>query len=257
MSAPAPRVAVVTGAGRGIGAATARLLAHRGLAVGLVARSSEELERTADAIRAGGGTCVAVPADVADPGQTRAAHGTVVAELGPVDVLVNNAATVLPVRPLVTADLDTWWTAFEVNVRGAAYWLRLTLPGMRQRGWGRVVGVSSLLAALPLPGASAYCASKAAFESLHLAVAQEVTEPDVLVNTFWPGTVDTVMQAQIRHEPLSTVGGRPRPQARDPLDVAHALISLCGDDCTLRGTRVDLDTPVSDAGASAGTAATR
>jgi short-subunit dehydrogenase len=237
-------VAVVSGAGRGIGAAVAVELAAAGHQVALVARSRGELDDIAARIDAAGGQAMACPVDLAETGAAEAVLAAVEDRLGPVAVVVNNAATVLPVDPLLASDGAAWWRAFEVNVRAPAELLRRALPGMIEQGRGVVVGVSSLLAALPLPGVSAYCASKAAFESLHMSVAHEVAGTGVRIVTFWPGTVDTVMQAEIRHEPTDVVGHRPAGAGmRTPADVAPYVAALCDSACTLSGVRIDMDDP--------------
>jgi short-subunit dehydrogenase len=236
------RAALVTGAGRGIGAAVARLLAAEGYAVTLVARTEVEVQEQVDAINAAGGRAQGLCVDLSEAGAAADIHRSAVDRFGAVDVLVNNAATVHPVDFLVQTSEPDWWRAFEVNVRASAELLRLVLPSMVDRGKGAVVGVSSLLAALPLPRVSAYCASKAAFEALHLAVAGEVLGRGVRINAFWPGVVDTVMQAEIRGEPLSVVGNRDSGlPMRTALEAARVIVELCRDDCVAHGLRVDID----------------
>ena len=120
------------------------------------------------------------------------------------------------------------------------------LPGMVRRRRGVVVAVGSLLASLPLAGVSAYCASRAALESLHQSVAREVVGTGVRVLTVRPGTVDTVMQAEIRKEPRSVVGRRHGgPPMRTPEEVALVVALLCAPTCGATGLRVDLDDPSS------------
>ena len=237
-----PTCALVTGAGRGIGAAVARRLAAAGRPVILVARSEAEIAEQARRIEYDGGRALAFAADLASPGAAQQAVAAATHAFGQPGIVISNAATVHPVEPLLTSDPTQWWRSFEVNVRAAAELLRATVPAMVEAGEGVVVGVSSLLAALPLPGVSAYCASKAAFESLHLSFAAEVAASGVRVATFWPGVVDTVMQAEIRHEPLTVVGNRgPGAQMRTPEEVAEVIYQLVQPDCRATGIRVDID----------------
>jgi NAD(P)-dependent dehydrogenase (short-subunit alcohol dehydrogenase family) len=236
--------ALVTGAGRGIGAAVARALAKAGHPVALVARSGHELERQVRAIEGYGGRALAIAADLRESGAASRAVEAARREFGDPGVVVSNAATVHTVQPLLDSDERQWWATFEVNVRAAAELLRAVLPAMLMQGGGRVVGVSSLLAGLPLPGVSAYCASKSAFEALHLSVAPEVAARGVHINTLWPGVVDTVMQAEIRHEPISVVGNRGSDaHMRTPDEVADVVLALIQPTCLATGLRIDLDNP--------------
>ena len=186
-------VAVVTGAGRGIGRAVALRLAADGRAVVVTARSADQLADTVRLVQAAGGTAVAVIGDVTDPGT--AGRAVSVAEgLGEPDVLVNNAgAAALDPGPLAEADLDSWWRLVEVNLRGPALMARSVLPGMIARGRGRVVDVNSLGGARELPGHSAYSVSKAALMRLTACLAAETAGSGVVVFDLSPGLVRTAM----------------------------------------------------------------
>jgi 3-oxoacyl-[acyl-carrier protein] reductase len=204
----AGRGALVTGAGRGIGRATALGLATTGAHVALLARSVDELEGTAHQVRAVGGVAVVVPADLGDTDQIGTAVERVRAEIGVVDVLVNNAAVVWPLGPSTDIDLAQWTTAIAVNVTAAARLSFILLPGMIERGWGRIVNVSSAIAAHPagMIGANAYATSKAALEAHTINLAAELTGIGVTVNAFRPGGVDTAMQAWIRDQQPEQIG---------------------------------------------------
>lgn len=192
------RVAVVTGASRGIGRAAALELARLGAAVALVARSAGELEQAAVAIRSAGGRALAIRADVGRHEDVLSAMSQVAEGLGPVDVLVNNAS-LMPLGLLADSDPAEWRAALKVNVIGAYELMRAALPGMLARGWGRIVNVSSKVVVMPgLTHRSAYFASKAAVDRLTTAAAAELAGTGVTVNAIYPGVTDTDMQAQLR-----------------------------------------------------------
>jgi NAD(P)-dependent dehydrogenase (short-subunit alcohol dehydrogenase family) len=202
------RTAVVTGASRGIGLAVARELAGAGVTVALVARTHEELSIAAKEIAAGGGAACAIPADLSSPDQLERATSQIRAELGPVDILINNAAVVWPLGPSVQVDLAQFTAAISINLLAVVSLSVALLPDMIERGWGRIVNVSSGVAAKPdaMIGANAYATSKAAVEGHTLNLAAELHGTGVTVNAFRPGMVDTAMQTWIRAQPADEVG---------------------------------------------------
>ena len=202
------RVALVTGASRGIGQAVALQLADSGAQVALLARSASQLEETADQVRTEGGVALVVPADLGDPGAVSEAAEMAVKELGPVDILVNNAAVVQPAGPTLTAGPGARATAFAVNVDAPVRLALALLPSMLQRGWGRIVNVSSGIVDRPgaIVGLNAYAATKAALEAHTLGLAAELSGSGVTVNVYRPGSVDTAMQEWIRSQPPDEVG---------------------------------------------------
>jgi 3-oxoacyl-[acyl-carrier protein] reductase len=202
------RVALVTGGGRGIGRAVAAGLAAAGAKVAVLARSAGEVQHTVTLAGGRGGGALAVPADVTDPGQVAAALRAIGGHWGPVEVLVNNAAVVWPLGSSVTLDPDAWAAALAVNVTAAARLTFTVLPQMLGRGWGRIVNVSSGIAANPagMLRANAYATSKAALEAHTLNLAAELAGTGVTVNVFRPGGVDTAMQAFIRDQAPEQIG---------------------------------------------------
>lgn len=201
------RVALVTGAGRGIGQAIALGLARDGVRVAVLARSSDQIEETARLIRAAGGDALAVPADVADSAARMSAVEAVTGAYGPVDILVNNAGVVSPLGASVTVDPAEWASALAVNVTAVAALTFAVLPGMLERGWGRVVNVSTSVVGNPggMIGGNAYVTSKAAVEAHTVNLAAELAGTGVTVNAYRPGAVDTAMQAWIRSRDESEV----------------------------------------------------
>ncbi len=202
------KTAVVTGAGRGIGRATAIALADLGARVYVLARSTDELDETAQLIREGGGDALVLPTDVGDQTAVARAAQHIIKDAGAVDVLINNAAVVWPLGPTATIDLAQWSEAIAVNLIGPVHLTIALLPGMLERHWGRIVNVSSGIAAMPdrMVGGNAYAASKAGLEAHTVNLAAELVDTGITVNVYRPGTVDTEMQAWIRRQPSEQVG---------------------------------------------------
>src|SRR5579862_7954057 len=162
MGALNERTAIVTGAGRGIGRAIAERLAAEGAKVALAARSSEEIDSVAGAIRRAGGTAVAVPTDVTDRSAVEALIRTAEAELGPLDLLVNNAGSFYALGPVWEAEPEKWWTDVTINLYGVFLGCRTVLPGMISRDRGRIINLIGGGTGNPFPSGSGYGSSKAA-----------------------------------------------------------------------------------------------
>ncbi|MCG3039532.1 SDR family NAD(P)-dependent oxidoreductase [Streptomyces fenghuangensis] len=188
------QVALVTGAGRGLGRLLALRLAEEGMAVGLVGRDRRSLDDTAGACaRHGPGTVVAL-ADVRCPKETRQAVRDVQTALGPVDLLVNNAGLVdRGELPFWEADPDHWWDVYETNVRGTVNACRAIAPEMVRRRSGRIVNVNSILAVRTDPRYSAYSGSKAALLALTGVLADSLHAHGVRLFDLSPGMVRTDM----------------------------------------------------------------
>jgi NAD(P)-dependent dehydrogenase (short-subunit alcohol dehydrogenase family) len=202
------RVALVTGGGRGIGRAICLGLAEQGALVAVLARSADQMRETAEHIGGSLGEALALPADVSDPDQVGAAVTAIADRWGPVEVLVNNAAVVWPLAPSAEVDASQWAAAIAINVTAAARLSFMVLPGMLAQGWGRIVNVSSGIAASPaaMLRANAYATSKAALEAHTLNLAAELADTGITVNVFRPGSVDTAMQAWIRDQDPAQIG---------------------------------------------------
>lgn len=196
------RVALVTGGGRGIGAAVARALAAAGARVAVLARTAEQVR--AVAAQVGG---LALAADVTDQARLDAAVRRTAGELGPPDVLVANAGVVQPLGRPWQLDPDAFAAAVQVNLGGAFRSVAAVLPGMVGRGYGRIVTVTSGAAeGTGMASAAAYSASKAGLEALTVNLAADLAGTGVTVNAVRPGTVDTAMQDAIRAHPRERVG---------------------------------------------------
>lgn len=210
------KVAIVTGAGRGIGRAICLELAKEGAAVGLAAKSKDEIDTVAREITAAGGRALAIPTDVGDPASVQRLFQAVESQLGPVDILVNNAGIRGPVGFLQNVAPDQFMDVFRVNVGGTFNCLRLALPGMIQRRWGRIINFSGGGAWTGIRGGGPYGASKSAVEGLTRTIAQEGQRFNITGNAIQPGRVDTktfpLVEPQYREGRGDTVG--PEPAAR-------------------------------------------
>jgi NAD(P)-dependent dehydrogenase (short-subunit alcohol dehydrogenase family) len=189
-SGPAGRlsgaVALVTGAAQGMGAAHARRLAAEGARVAVNDRvDSPALRAVAEQVGA-----IAAPGDVSDPEAVRALVAAVTARLGDVDVLVANHAY-MAMAPFLEHDPEDWWRIVDTNLGGTFSLVRAVLPGMRRRGRGRVVVVSSEWGLTGWPGATAYAASKAGLVALVKTLGRELAPEGIIVNAVAPGVVDT------------------------------------------------------------------
>jgi NAD(P)-dependent dehydrogenase (short-subunit alcohol dehydrogenase family) len=229
------RHALVTGAGRGIGAAVALRLAGLGASVTLLARSRTALETVA--ARCPGASFTAA-ADVADGEAVRAALAAAARALGPVEILVNNAGAAESAS-FARIDARHWERMLAVNLTGAFHCAQAALPAMLNRGWGRVVNVASTAGLKGYPYVAAYCAAKHGLVGLTRALALETARRGVTVNAVCPGYTDTAIVAEavatIRRQTgrgeAEALGEltRANPQGRlvQPEEVAHAVAWLC------------------------------
>ena len=181
------RVAVVTGAGRGIGEGIARALADAGAAVVLAARTTSEIECVAASIRDGGGRAIAVRADVTDTFALGSLATSAVEEFGHLDIWVNNAGGAEAGRPLADLKRSEWDEVVDLNF--TAVW-NGAMAAVEQMHWGSIINVSSMAAFGAMPGKGHYAACKAAVVSLTRTMAVELA-PDIRVNAIAPGIIPT------------------------------------------------------------------
>ncbi len=232
----AGRAALVTGGGRGIGAAIARLLARRGAAVAVAARTMEEIASVAREIEAEGGTALPLRLDVANEGSVAAGFERARDELGPITILVNNAGTPGVPLPVAATKPEDWRRVLDANLTGAFLCAREALGGMISENWGRIVNVSSAAARHPLAGMGAYGASKAALDQLTRVLALEGAPYNIAVTGVYPGVVDTRMQEESRGFGPDLVGKqlhrmfndyRAFGMLRSPEEPAELICYLC------------------------------
>jgi NAD(P)-dependent dehydrogenase (short-subunit alcohol dehydrogenase family) len=226
------RVAIVTGGNRGIGRATARLLAREGCAVAIAGRDRPTGESTAQEIAASGGRVVYVPADIGRTSDVERLVATTVDAFGGIDILVNNAA-IDPFRPLLETSVEDWDACLGVNLRGSFLCAKACVPHMVARGGGWIVNTSSILALGAIPRSGAYVTSKAAVMGLTRAMVAEWTELGIRVNCILPGSTDTDMMwygltpDQIPAEREATAEHIPMRRIADPEEIAQATLWLC------------------------------
>ena len=237
------KVVLVTGASRGIGAATARAFAAVGAKVALVARSKDEIDAIAAEI---GESAIAIACDVAEYAAVEGAIAQTEAAFGPLDVLIGNAGLLDPISHLADADPEAWGKTIDVNLKGVFNGMRAALGGMIARGSGTIITVSSGAAHGPVEGWSAYCSSKAGAYMMTRCADHENRDKGLRVMGLSPGTVATDMQREIKASgvnPVSQLDWSAHIPAEWP---AQALIwmctpdadEFCGTDVSLRDDRI-------------------
>jgi NAD(P)-dependent dehydrogenase (short-subunit alcohol dehydrogenase family) len=229
------RIALVTGAGRGIGRAIAEALAAAGTSVALAARSENELREVEAAIAAAGGRARSFAVDLFDRQATRDLPLRIGEALGPIDILVNNAgigSSASP-GPVQTMDLDYWDKTLELNLTAPLVLSKAMLSGMAERGWGRILMVASIAGKVGTFHGAAYSASKHGVLGLMRSMAMEVCQEGITVNAICPGPVKTLMnERRIEYDAtrlgvpladyekrLTPIGGRLSPEDIAPLAV--------------------------------------
>jgi NAD(P)-dependent dehydrogenase (short-subunit alcohol dehydrogenase family) len=195
------QVALVTGAGRGFGRAIAERFAAEGAAVALLARSLAQIDEVANAIRAAGGHAIGVRCDVTDTVSVDHAVAKTEELLGPVDLLVNNAGIPGPFGPIWQVDPDEWWRAQAIHIRAPMLFMHHVLPGMVERGRGRVICVSAIASRIVAPNLSAYCTGKIAQNRLVAEAAAELAGKKVAVFAIDPGFAATQLARDTAADP--------------------------------------------------------
>ena len=241
------QVAWVTGAGRGIGRATALALAEAGAAVALVSRTQDEVEQVAEEIRSHGGTVLASLLDVSNWDMVNWTAQQITTALGPIDILINNAGVLDPLGKVWEVDPEQAGRLFDINLSGAYYCLRAVLPDMLKRERGVIVNVSSGAATAVTQGWSVYAASKAGLDHLTRNAAMDLQGTGVRIYALHPGLVETRMQETLR----SATPDRLPPDRRQffvdqkeagnvqPPEVpARTMLWLCSAQCDLESGAV-------------------
>ena len=232
MSELGGRVAVVTGASRGIGLAIAERLARDGAHVVVVARSKDVLQSVAERIRAHGGGATAVAADITDPLQSETAVKRVLGLHGRVDILVNNAGGNVR-KPADEMDLELWTQLITLGLTAPFHWAKLCAPSMREHGWGRIVSVGSVAGVTALPTGAAYAAAKAGLAQLTRNLAREWGPDGLTVNLVAPWYIPTPLTEGVLSSPgfkEAVLACTPAGRLGTPAEIAAAIAFLCRDE---------------------------
>ena len=220
------KIALVTGASRGLGEGAARALAKEGAAVMLLARDSERVQTVAREI---GGGAAALACDVSDYAAVERAVSATRKRFGGLDILVNNAGVIEPIADIASSDPAQWARNIQINLIGAYNVLRVVLDGMVKTGGGTLINVSSGAAYRPLEGWSAYCAAKAGLAMLTRAIKLETGGRGIRIFGFSPGTIDTDMQVKIRASGINAISQIPRANLSPVEHAVRGLHYLCND----------------------------
>ncbi len=220
------QTAIVTGASRGIGEATARRLAAAGANVVLLARSSDAIEKIAGEI---GDRAMALPCDMSDANAVATTFAQVTDRFGQLDILVNNAGVIDPITRIEDANPAAWGQVVDINIKGVFHGLNAAIPVMKTSGGGTIINISSGAATSALEGWSHYCATKAAVLMLTACVHKEEGENNIRCVGLSPGTVATQMQRQIRSAGINPVSKLDWSTHIPPEWAAEAILWLTSD----------------------------
>mgnify|MGYP000291573315 CR=1 FL=1 len=221
------KVAMITGASRGIGEAAARLFADEGAKVCLLARSRDDIARIAGEI---GDAALAIPCDVSRYWEVEAAVNACIEAFGGLDILINNAGVIEPVATMAESDPDAWGHVIDINLKGVYYGMRAAMPVMTARGGGSILTISSGAAHGALEGWSHYCTSKAGVAMLTKCAHKEAAGQGIRAIGLSPGTVATQMQREIKASgvnPVSQLNWEDHIPADWP---AKCLLWMCGNE---------------------------
>lgn len=225
------RVALVTGAGRGLGRAMAVGLASAGADLVLVARREADLAETRAAVEATGRRAVVVPGDVIDPDVAPKAVAAALETFGRIDILVNNAG-LYSMAPAAEADIDEWRQVLEVNLVGSMRFIKAVAGPLLEQGSGKVVNIASVLGTFGVGEATAYGAAKAGVMGMTRALAVEWGGRGIQVNAIAPGLFNTDMSAGVFENQDfydGVVGGIPRGRHGEPDEIVGTAVWLCSD----------------------------
>lgn len=225
------KVAVVTGASRGLGKAMAVALAEEGARVALVSRNENGLERVADEIAGAGGEAAVFVTDVASDQQVGQTAARIIARFGTVNILINNAGLAVR-KPVTELAPDEWRAVMETNVSSAYLLCHTLVPYMKGQGYGRILNVASTMATVSLPNRTAYSASKSALLGFTRSLAQELAADRITVNTISPGLFATELARPITENPemLSQfLANIPLNRPGNPEEVGQLAVYLCSE----------------------------
>jgi len=236
------RIALVTGASRGIGRACALELAKAGAKVALAARQTDKLEEVAAEIRAGGGEAFVVPLDLSAQESIKEGIARVAKEFGRIDMLVNNAGVTKDGLAL-RMKADDWNFVLQTNLTGAFFCIQQVISPMMRERWGRIVNISSVVGEAGNAGQANYVASKAGLIGLTKSLAQELGSRNITVNAVAPGFIETDMTAGLKDELKAKItAGIPLGRIGRAEEVACAVRFLCSEEAGyITGNVIDVN----------------
>jgi NAD(P)-dependent dehydrogenase (short-subunit alcohol dehydrogenase family) len=240
----AGKVALITGAGSGIGRGSALLFAKEGARIAVADIDEESAAESVRQIKSQGGEAIAIRADVSSPGDVQAMVETTVSRFGTVDILYNNAATEGPICFAAQISVEQFDYVMDVNLRGTWLGMKYALPIMMAKRSGAILNVSSLAGLRATPGGAAYCASKFGVIAITQAVAIEYGKYNIRANCIVPGWIETPMVHRLfgANLPQSSVTAAPLRRIGQPQDVAKAALFLVSDDADyITGTVFPVD----------------
>jgi NAD(P)-dependent dehydrogenase (short-subunit alcohol dehydrogenase family) len=241
------KLALITGAGSGIGKAIALAFAAEGAKLALMGRRLDKLQEVVGEIKSRGGEAVAVAGDVAKAGDAERAVRETVARLGGLNTLVNNAG-ILSVATVETVPEDEWDQVMTVNVKGPFLMSRAALPEIRKAGGGAIVNIGSIVGLIAIKNRAAYCTSKGAVTMLTKAMALDHAHENIRVNCICPALVETDLVQRLFASPdgaavkRERIAGFPLGRMGQPQDVAGMAVFLASDEASwVTGTAIPLD----------------
>ena len=240
---PERRVAIITGAARGIGYETARLLAQAGCTVVIADMSPDRLKQAVESMSDEGFPVEPAEIDVSDTPRTRKIVADVINRHGRIDILVNNAG-ICPTTSVDQISEEEWGRVMDVNLKGAFFLCQAVIPAMKEQRYGRIVNISSIAGEMgALVAGCHYSISKAGIIAMTKVLARQLGTWGITVNAVAPGTIDSVMTADWSKEQRDMLTARiPVGRLRDPRDIAYAVAFLTSEGSSfITGATIDVN----------------